>query len=81
LTRRTVSKTNPSAERLDDEQDVGEEDRRVDAKPRDGLQRDFGGRPRRLAQLQESMTRAQRTILRQVSPGLTPRPDASATPA
>ena len=64
----------PHAERLDDQQDIGEEDRRVDAEPLDRLQRDLGRRLRRLGELEERVTRAQRAVLRQVASGLAHEP-------
>ena len=65
----------PDAERLDDQQDVGEEDRRVDAEALDGLERDLGGRLGVVAELEEAVALAQRAVLGHVAPGLTHEPD------
>jgi len=64
----------PDAERLDDQQDVGEEDRRVDGETLDGLQRDLGRGVRRLAELEEAVPRAHRAVLGQVAAGLAHEP-------
>src|SRR5256885_13420658 len=64
-------------ERLDDQEDVGEEDRRVDAEAVDGLQRDFGRRLRVPGKLEESVPLAHRPILRQIAAGLPHEPDGS----
>jgi hypothetical protein len=61
-------------ERLDDEQDVGEEDRRVHAEAPHRLQRDLGGRLGVAAQLEEAVARAQRAVLRQVAARLPHEP-------
>jgi hypothetical protein len=65
----------PDAERLDDQQDVGEEDRRVDAEAFDGLERDFGGRLGIAGELEEAVARPHRTVLRHVTTRLTHEPD------
>ena len=67
----------PDAERLDDQQDVGEEDRRVDAQPRDGLERDLGRRLGVASELEEPVPLAHRAVFRQVAPGLPHEPDGS----
>ena len=62
------------AERLEHEQDVGEEDGRVDAQPLDGLERHLRGGVGRLAQLEEPAAGAQRPVLRHVPPRLPHQP-------
>ena len=49
------------------DEDVGEEDGRVDAEPRDRLQRDLGRQLRRAAAFQEIVALADRAVLRQVA--------------
>jgi hypothetical protein len=64
----------PDAERLDDQQDVGEEDRRVDAEPRDRLERDLRRRLRIARELEEAVALAHGAIFRQVAAGLPHEP-------
>ncbi len=65
----------PDAERLEDEQDVGEEDRGVDAEPLDRLERDLGGRLGSCAELEEAEALAHRAVLGHVAAGLAHEPD------
>src|SRR2546425_1775779 len=62
------------AERLHDQQDVGEEDRRVDPEAPDGLQRHLRGRLRVAAQLEEAVPRPHRSVFWQIAPGLAHEP-------
>ena len=64
----------PDAERLDDQQNVGEEDRRIDAQTGDGLQRDLGGRLRISGELEKAVALAHRAVLRHVAAGLAHEP-------
>ena len=66
------------AHRLDRDQDVGEEDRRVDAELLDGQQGDLRRELRLLAQLHERVLLAHRAVLRLVAPGLAHDPDRRA---
>src|SRR4030095_12280087 len=61
-------------ERLEDEQDVGEEDRGVDAEDLDGLTRHLCRGLGRLAEIEERGARADRPILREIAPGLSHEP-------
>ena len=64
------------AQSVRDQQDVGEEDRRVEAVAADRLERDLGGEVGVVAQRQEiARLRARRAVLRQVASGLTHHPD------
>ena len=63
------------AHRFRDDEDVAEEDGRVDAEYVDRLQRHFGGEIGRLAELEETDFLADGTVLRQVAPGLPHQPD------
>ena len=65
----------PRAHRLEDEQDVGEDDGRVDAEPHGRLDRHRGGEVRRAAQLQEARLLADRPVLGQVAARLPHEPD------
>src|SRR5712692_7664823 len=62
------------AERLEREQDVGEQDGRVDAQPVDGLQGYLGRELRLVTQLEQRVLLAQRAVLRQVAPRLPHEP-------
>ncbi len=65
------------AQRPEGEQQIGEENRRVDVEHVERLQRD-GDRERRIpAEIQERVLLAQRAILRQIPAGLTHEPDGS----
>ena len=65
-----------AAERVRDHQDIGKQDRGIEAKPPDRLQRHLCGPFRREAQLEEaSRLLAQRAILRQIAPRLAHHPD------
>src|SRR5262249_38792609 len=69
-----ASELEADAERLENEQDVGEEDGRVHAELVDGLERHFGCRRRILAELEEPMTRAHRAVFGHVAAGLSHEP-------
>ena len=60
----------PHAERLERQQDVGEDDRGVEREAAQRLQRGLDRQLRRLAQRQEVHALAQRAVLRQVAAGL-----------
>jgi hypothetical protein len=62
------------AERLQDEQDVGEDDGGVHLEDADGRDRDLGGRLRALAELQEAELGADRPVLRHVAARLSHEP-------
>ena len=64
----------PHAEGLDEQQDVGEEDGRVDTQASHRLQRDLGRRLRIAAQLEKAVARAHRAVLGQVATGLPHEP-------
>src|SRR5262249_26271915 len=61
--------------RLDWNQDVREDDRRVDAQASDRLHGHLGGQIRRLAELEEGDLLPDRAVLRQVTAGLPHQPD------
>ena len=65
----------PDAERFDDQQDVGEENRAVDAQALDRLERHLRRRVGVPAKLEEREALTQRAILRQVASGLAHQPD------
>ena len=62
------------AQRLEHEQDVGEQDRRVDPEPLDGLERHLRRRVRVLAELEEAMAGTHGAVFRHVAPRLTHEP-------
>ena len=64
----------PHAERLDDQEDVGKEDRRVHAEPVHGLERDRRGGLRVLAELEEAEALAHGAILGEVAARLAHEP-------
>ena len=65
-----------AAERVGDHQNVGEDDRGIEAKTADRLQRDFGGAFRIEAQIEEAAgLGAQLAIFRQIASGLPHHPD------
>ena len=65
-----------AAECVRHDQNVGEQDRRIEAEAPDRLERDFRRQFRREAQIEEaSGTFAQRAIFRQITPGLAHEPD------
>ena len=70
----TLGELEPHAEGLDDQQDVGEEDRRVDPESLHRLQGHFGGRLRVPAQLEKAEASAQGAVLRQIATGLAHEP-------
>ena len=70
-----AANSSPTPSGSSDEQDVGEEDRRVDAEALDRLQRDLGRRVRVLAELEEAEARAHRAVLRHVAARLPHEPD------
>src|SRR5262249_20543446 len=65
----------PDAHRLEHEQDVGEEDRGVDAELPDGVDRHLGRGIGRLTQLEKAELLADGAILRLVAAGLPHQPD------
>jgi len=66
------------SKRLGDNEDVREEDRRVEGKPPDRLQRDLHGQLRRSDHLQESVPRLDLPVFGQVAPRLAHDPDGRA---
>ena len=65
-----------AAERMRHHQDVGEQDRGIEAEAADRLQRDLGGELRREAEIEEPAgALAQRAIFGQIAPGLAHEPD------
>ncbi len=71
----SLGELQPDPQWLDDEKNVGKEDRGVDSQLLHGLERDLGGELRVLAELQEAMASAEGPISRHVSPGLPHEPD------
>ena len=68
--------THRTAERIGDHQDVGEDDRRIEAEPPDRLQRHLGGKFRVEAEIEEAAgLGAQLAIFRQIAAGLPHHPD------
>ena len=65
----------PDAHRLERQQQIREEDRRVDLDPADRLQRDFGREIGRPAELEQRVALAQRAVLAHVAAGLAHEPD------
>ena len=70
----TLGELEPHAERLGDQQDVGEQDRGVDPETLHRLERDLGGSLGIAAQLEEGVARAQGTVFRQIAAGLAHEP-------
>jgi len=70
----TPAELEPDPERLDDQENIGEEDRRVDAETLDGLERDRRRRLRVPAELEEPEPFPHRTVLGQVAARLTHEP-------
>ncbi len=71
-----LEKFEPLTERIRHDENVREQDRRVEAVAPDRLQRDFRGQRRIVAKVEKtSGLGARRAILRQVAPGLTHQPD------
>ena len=64
--------------RLGNDEDVAEQDRRIESESPNRLERDFGGKPGRLNQFQKRMLLLQFAILRQGAPGLPHQPDGRA---
>ena len=67
--------------RVGHDQDVGKQDRAVEAEAADRLERDLGGRLAVVDQLEEpALLGPQRAIFGQVAAGLTHQPDRAARP-
>ena len=65
-----------AAERIGDHQNVGEDDRRIEAEPADRLQRHLGGQFRIEAEIEEAAgLGAHLAIFRQIAAGLPHHPD------
>src|SRR5881296_3548592 len=62
------------AHRLEREQDVGKDDRRIERKPLDRLQRDLRRQFRRLAYLEDGMLGADGPVFLHIAPGLSHEP-------
>ena len=78
LELRTLALLEPDllAERIGHHQDVGEDDRRVEPEPANGLQRHLDGLVGRVAEFQKrARGRAHGTVFRQVATGLSHQPD------
>src|SRR2546427_11937309 len=69
------SELEPDVERLDDQENVGEQDRRVHAQTVDGLERDLRRRLRVPTKLQEAEPLPHRAVLGEVAAGLAHEPD------
>ncbi len=67
----------PDAHRFERQQQIGEEDRRVDVDAPNRLQRDFGGEIGRPTELEQRIPFAQRPVLAHVPAGLAHEPDGS----
>src|SRR5438132_569277 len=65
----------PDVERLDDQENIGEQDRGIDAQTVDGLERHFRRGLGVPAELEEPEPLAHRTVLRQVAARLAHEPD------
>ena len=63
------------AHRLERQQQIGKQDRRVDLDAADRLQRDFGGEIGRAADVEQRIALAQRAVLAHVAAGLAHEPD------
>ncbi len=63
------------AQRLGDDEDVGEDDRRIEREAAQRLQRDFRGQFRRAYHFEEGVLRLQRAVFRQVATGLAHDPN------
>ncbi len=77
LQPRTLANLEPhgTAERIGDHEDVGEDDRRIEAEPADRLQRHFGGKLRVEAEIEEAAGLGPHlAIFRQITPGLPHHP-------
>ena len=61
--------------RLEDREEVAEDDRRIDAEPCDGRDHHLGGEPRRLAQFEEADLVADGPVFGEVAAGLPHQPD------
>ena len=70
-----VDEIEPDAHRLERQQQIGEQDRRIDFDAAHRLERDLGGEVRRAAQLQQRVPLAQRAVLAHVPAGLPHEPD------
>ena len=70
-----VDEVEADAHRLERQQQVGEENRRVHLDAADRLQRDFGGEIGRAAQIEQRIALAQRAVLAHVAAGLAHEPD------
>ncbi len=67
---------NAATERVRDDQDVGEQNRRVETEPADRLQRNLGGELRRKTQIEHTADIfADRHVLRQIASRLAHHPD------
>ena len=76
LRARAILEPNPAAQRIRHYQDVGEQDRGIEAVASDGLQGGFRRELGRIAELEKvSCLAAQRAIFGQVAPGLAHQPD------
>ena len=64
-----------NAHRLERQQQIGEQDRRVDVDAADRLQRDFGREVGRAADVEQRMALAQGAVLAHVAAGLAHEPD------
>ena len=67
--------TQTQTERLEGQQDVGEDDRRIDAQAMDGLQRDLGGELGIVTQIEDGMALPELAVLRHVPTRLPHEPD------
>ena len=70
----TAGELEPDPERLEHQQDVGEQDGSVDTQPVDRLEGDLARGLRRFAQVEERVSRAQGAVLGHVAPGLAHEP-------
>ena len=76
--RPLVGELDVQAHRLQRHEQVGEQDRGVEAEPPDRLQRDLRGELGRLAQLEEADARAHLPVLGEVASGLAHQPEGRA---
>ena len=71
----SLGETQPQPQRLERQQDVGEDDRRIDAQAMDGLQRDLGGELGIVTQIEDGMALPELAVLRHVPTRLPHEPD------